>query len=311
MPLSPRSPNALIGGLPTPQTDVPICAVFIPIFLLGSLLNATLFFRNLRRKHKFIPSWLLNVFCLIRIVTCSTRIAWAKDPTNASLAVAAQVFNNAGVIFLYIINLLFAQRILRALQPGVGWNKGASVLVKGVFAGVVASLVMGITGLVISVNTHNPDTLRSIRDIGLATSTYIVVVTILPFVFLGLAYGLPASPEAENFGTGSMRAKTRVLLVSCFLATVIAGFKAGTTWERPRAATDPAWYDAKAAFYCFGFVLEVSIVALLTAARVDRMFFVQNGCKGPGDYSRPVEEGSESEGTGELAKEEGIALGKL
>ncbi|PQE03887.1 family c-likeg- -coupled receptor protein [Rutstroemia sp. NJR-2017a BBW] len=235
MPLSPRS-NALIGGLPTPQTDLPICAVFIPIFLLGSLLNATLFFRNLRRKHKFIPSWLLNVFCLIRITTCSTRIAWAKDPTNQSLAVAAQVFNNAGVIFLYIINLLFAQRILRALQPGVGWNKGASVLVKSVFAGVVASLVMGITGLVIS---------------------------------------------------------------------------AGTTWERPRATTDPAWYDAKAAFYCFGFVLEVSIVALLTAARMDRRFYVPNGCKGPGDYSRPAEEGSDSDGTEEVAKEEGIALGKL
>jgi hypothetical protein len=239
------------------------------------------------------------------------RIAWALDPTNSHLAVAAQVFNNAGVIFLYILNLLFAQRILRARQPGVGWNKGLSWGVRAVFAGIVAALVMGITGLIISVNTHDAGTLRRIRDIGLATSTYTVVVTILPFVFMGLAFFLPEARDAENFGTGSMKGKIRVLLVTGCLAVVIAGFKAGTTWERPRKAADPAWYDAKAAFYCFGFVLEVVVVAVFTAARIDRRFYVPDGCHGPGDYSRLAVEGSENGGPGKVLIEEGIALGKL
>ncbi|KAM3065699.1 39S ribosomal protein L16, mitochondrial [Clarireedia jacksonii] len=299
--------TALIGGIPTTTTDLPICACFIPIYLLFSVLNITLFFRNRRRSHKFIVSWVLNVFCLIRLITCGTRIAWSKNPSNTRLAIAAQVFNNAGSIIIYIVNLLFAQRILRARQPRVGWNKGLGVLMKGIFVGVVGSLVMGITGLVISINTHDVGTLRAIRDVGLASTTWVVVVTVIPFVLLGLAYGLPAAEDAENFGEGSIGAKTTVLLITSGLAMVIAGFKAGTTWESPRLVSDPAWYDGKAAFYCFGFMLEVVIIATFTLSRVDKRFYVPDGCHGPGDYTRRVVEGSKEKGlTGrKVSQEEG------
>ncbi|ETS73352.1 hypothetical protein PFICI_14957 [Pestalotiopsis fici W106-1] len=231
-------------------------------------------------------TWMLFVFCVIRLVTCSTRIAWAANPTSSKLAVAAQVFNSAGIIIIYIVNMIFAQRILRSKQPKLGWNGLFRIVFKILCALIVGSLIMAIVALVVSINTTNLHTLRSIHDVILASSTYSLVLAVFPSCMLGVAYLLPSSPDEETFGTGSQGKKSAILLISCSLAIIIAGFKTGTTWEPTRSALNPAWFDSKAAFYCFDFMLEVIILAIFLVSRVDNLFHVPNGCKGPGDYTR-------------------------
>ncbi|KAI1866400.1 hypothetical protein JX265_007701 [Neoarthrinium moseri] len=280
------STSAIIGGVPTVTLDVPISAVFLSLYLAGAILHISIFTTNRRRGHKFFMTWLLNVFCIIRVVTCSMRIAWATTPKNPSLAIAAQIFNNAGIIIVYIVNLIFSQRIFRAKKPQLGWNKALGLAFNAIYCLIVGTLIMGITVLVISINTTNVRTLQSIRDVTLASATFILVVAILPFIIVMVAYLKPTPCSQESFGTGSMAAKSLVVLSSTCLAIIIAGFKAGTSWQPARLAPDPAWYHSKPAFYCFNFVLEVIILAIFLLSRVDKRLHVPDHCKSPGDYSR-------------------------
>ncbi|KAF3014463.1 hypothetical protein E8E14_009472 [Neopestalotiopsis sp. 37M] len=278
--------TAIVGGLPTTSVDTPICAVFLVFYLSGAILHLRIFIQNRRRSHKFLITWMLFVFCVIRLVTCSMRIAWASNPTNSKIAIAAQVFNNAGILIIYIVNMIFAQRILRSKQPKLGWNGPFRFVFKILCGLIVGTLIMGITALVISINTTNIHTLRAIRDVTLASSTYALVISVFPSCMLAAAYLLPTSPEEEGFGTGAQGRKMVVLVISCSLAIIIAGFKTGTAWEPTRSALDPAWFDSKAAFYCFDFMLEVIILTTFLMFRVDNLFYVPDGCKGPGDYTR-------------------------
>src|ERR1700685_324481 len=104
------STTAGLGGIPAKATDVPVCAVFILLYLSLAVTNGTIFRANLRKHHKFILSILLTGFCMARVATLVLRISWANRPHNVRLAIAAQIFVNAGVLIIYIVNLILAQR---------------------------------------------------------------------------------------------------------------------------------------------------------------------------------------------------------
>jgi cation transporter-like permease len=80
---------------------------------------------------------------MARIATFSMRIASTKNPTNPQVAIAAAVLISAGVILLYIINLIFAQRVLRGYHPKFGNSRIVGIAFKAYFASVVAVLIMG------------------------------------------------------------------------------------------------------------------------------------------------------------------------
>ena len=101
--------TAGLGGRPTPSVDDPISGVLLGLFVTGAVLNMTIFQINKRRSHKFILSGLLFGFCMARITANVLRIAWASNLGNASLAIAAGVFVNAGVLLLFVVNIIFAQ----------------------------------------------------------------------------------------------------------------------------------------------------------------------------------------------------------
>lgn len=262
------------------------------------MVNLTTFITNQRRGIKFFISWMLNALCLIRIITCAVRISWARDPRSSTLAIVAQVFNSAGILIIYIVNIVFAQRILRARNPAIGWNPILSNLLKIFYVLIFGTLIMGIVSLVLSINTTNTHTLQAIRDVSLAIVTFITVITMVPILFLAIACLVRSSDGEETFGTGSMASKILIVTISSCIAAIIAGFKTGTVWEPVRPSTNPAWYHSKAAFYCFNFMLEIIIVALFIISRVDKRFHVPNGCKRAGDYSRKAsiltEEGKQS-----------------
>ena len=281
------SRNAGIGGLPEVIPDIPISAVFLALYLTSAITNMTILQINLRRQHKFVISGALFGFSMSRIITFILRIIWALHQHNVRLAIAANIFVNAGVLVVYVVNLIFAQRILRARQPSLGWHPLISTILKVFYAGVGVALVLVIYSVVHSAYTLDLNILRITRDIQLAATTYLLVFTTLPIWLLVAAhFVLPESADAEKFGHGSRRAQVTINVLSTCICITIAGFKAGTAWMPPRPVTDPAWYHSKPAFYVFSFVLELLVLALLVLSRIDKRFHIPNGSKGPGDYSR-------------------------
>ncbi|KAF2972391.1 hypothetical protein GQX73_g1102 [Xylaria multiplex] len=300
------SRTAGLGGVPEVIPDIPICAVFLTLYLSSAITNMTILQINLRRQHKFVISGALFGFSMSRIITFILRIVWALNQHNVRLAIAANVFVNAGVLVVYVINLIFAQRILRSKQPALGWHPAISIALKVFYVGIAAALVLVIYSVVQGSYTLNPNTLRAVRNIQLAATTYLLVFTTLPIWLLMIAHLLlPKSADEELFGHGSMRTKVLINMLSTCVCITIAGFKVGTAWETPRPLSNPAWYHSKPAFYVFSFVLEIFVLALLTLSRVDKRFHIPNGSKRPGDYSRgqseqtTMEKGESSDHSGD------------
>ncbi|KAI2641333.1 hypothetical protein GGS21DRAFT_369400 [Xylaria nigripes] len=279
-------PNASPGGVPELVPDVPITAVLLVIYFCFAVTNMTILQLNLRRHHKFLFSGVLFGFSMSRIVTCILRIVWAKHQHQVPLAIAANVFVNSGVLLLYVVNLNFAWRLLRARQPAIGWHKSFDTVIRAFFVGLVISLVLVIYSIIQIAYTLRPSLLRVARDIQLAAITYLLVFTILPLCLLLAAHVLPKSEDEELFGEGSLRTKAVINAFSTGLCVLIAGFRTGTAWETPRPLDRPAWYHSRPAFYVFNFALEILVLCLFALARVDRRFHVPDGSKGPGDYSQ-------------------------
>lgn len=255
----------------------------------------TIFRTNLSKGHKFIPSALLVGFSMARVLTCVLRIVWSKEKHNVSLAIAAQIFVAAGILIVYIINLIFAQRILRARRPEVGWHPVLRILFGVLYALVAVALILVITLTVLEFYTLDPKVHSDALWIQRGAILYLLIVAVLPLAMLSLTYILPRSPNAESFGRGSVDSKAVILLAGSCLCTIIAGFRAGTTWEKPRPANDPAWYDSKAAFYCFQFMCEIMILILYITTRVDQRFYVPDGSSKRKSYAVQERRGSEME----------------
>jgi len=289
-------PVAQLGGVPTPIPDVPISAVLLALFVGSAALHMTIFQVNLRRSHFFVFSVLLFGFSMARIVALSMRLAFAYHPTNVSVGIAAGVFTAAGVILLFLVNLLFAQRIVRAYHPSFGWNKTIRWAFRGLFISVAAALIMVITVSIHLFYTLDPVVRGRERDVQLFAGTYLAVMAFLPIPITLTARAAAwwkvrnSSDEkkrfvAEKFGSGSFRAKMTLLLTTSALLSLGAGFKAGIAFV-PRPITQPAWYQGRAPYYCFNYVIELIVVYMYGLARFDRRFHVPNGSAGPGDYSK-------------------------
>ncbi len=132
---------AVIGGTPTISVDVPVDAVLICLYLCSAAANMTIFQLNKRKGIRFVPSAMLFGFSMARIITLVLRISWACFANNAALALAAQIFINAGILVVYIVNLIFTQRLLRALQPPIGWHPRTRTLFDVLYALTFISLV--------------------------------------------------------------------------------------------------------------------------------------------------------------------------
>jgi len=287
MPSKPPYPpqGAPIGGLPTVGVDVPISAVFIVLFTGAAVGHMTILQLNRKKGHKFIMSGLMFGFCMARLVTMIMRIVWACYPTNIRVGIAAMIFTTAGVLLLFLINLIFAQRILRAAHPHFGWHKALSRVFLVLYILILVMLIAVITPTVQSFYTLNANSHRVDRDIQLTASTYLMVISFLPIPMVILGLIVPRKTRVEKFGTGRWRTKVRILLITTVLLCLGAAFRCGTAWKAPRPRNNPAWYHAKWCFYFFNFVLEVIVIYLYILVRVDRRFHVPNGSKGPGDYS--------------------------
>lgn len=240
---------------------------------------------NLRRGHKFIISGVLFGFCMARITTCVMRIVWSTRPRNVRIAIAAQVFVYAGVVLLFVVNLIFTQRIIRALHPRFGWNPAFSRFFIALYVLIVLTLVMLITTVIQTFYTQNQNTKRIDRNINLYAQTYYCIVAFLPIPLNIISFLIPRRTRVEKFGSGRFRTKIGLLVLASMLLTLGATFRTGTAYKTPRPRDSPAWYHSKACFYLFNLTIEYVVVLLYVILRVDMRFHVPNGATGPGHYS--------------------------
>ncbi|KAI6712063.1 hypothetical protein JHW43_005420 [Diplocarpon mali] len=303
--------TAGLGLTPTKSLDDPITAIFLFLFLLGAAAHMTILQVNMRRGHKFIMSGLLFGFCMARITTCTMRLVWTSYITDVSIAIAAQIFVAAGVLLLFIINLIFTQRVLRASHSDWAWTKAFSLAFNIYYGSIVLMLIALIFCTVQSFYTLDTDIRRIDRDVQLVGSTYFAVAAFLPMPLLASNFLLPkpkSTPRVEKFGVGRFRTKIWILLFSSFILTFGAAFRAGIAYV-PRPRNNPAWYHSKACFYVVNFTIEIVVVALYAGIRVDKRFHVPNSSHGPGDYvgrkrgeGKSVMVGREGEEQGFLAR---------
>ena len=276
--------TAGLGGTPSKKLDDPITAVFLFLFLLGAIAHMTILQRNNRRKKKFLISGMLFGFCMARITATTMRLVWSTHPRSIPIAIAAQVFVFAGVLLLFVINLIFTQRVYRA-SFSWAWSKWFSLAFKLYYASIVAAIIILITCTVQSFYTLNTNIRRIDHDVSLFGATYFTVASFLTLLLNLLRFVLPYKYEhVENFGEGRFRTKILILLPTSTFLTLGAAFRAGIQYK-PRPIAHPAWYDSKACFYLFNFTIEILVVYFYAIIRVDRIFHVPNGCHAPGDYS--------------------------
>ncbi|KAK0629681.1 hypothetical protein B0T17DRAFT_526144 [Bombardia bombarda] len=244
----------------------------------------TIFQINLRHGYKFLFSGLLFGFCMARIVALSMRIVWAAHPRNVSVGIASQIFTAAGVILLFVTNLVFAQRIIRAYHPFFGWHRAVGVFFKLLYGSIVAILIMVISVTVQSFFTLDGPTRRTDRDVQLFCATYLAVMSFLPIPLVLLAVMVPRRTRIDRFGQGHFRTKFALLGFTATLLAAGAIFRA-TVGYAVRPLNDPAWFQGKACYYCFNFMIELIVVYTYALSRFDKRFHVPNGSSAPGHYS--------------------------
>ncbi|TKA61394.1 hypothetical protein B0A49_10908, partial [Cryomyces minteri] len=222
----PYRPSAQdLGGTPTVGLDVPITAVFLFLFIVGGAAHFATFKINMRAGRKFAPSAML--------------FAWAFYPRNIRLAMAAGMFIYAGTIIIFLIDLLFAQRIVRAQHGRFGWSKPFKGFLIFTVAAIGVSFIMLITTLVQSFYTLNGYTHYIDRSIMLCI--------------------IPHKGAVDHFGSGRFRTKIAITLAASVLMSAGTAFRAATNWVAPTPAdlsTTP-WYLTKSCFYIFNFGLEI------------------------------------------------------
>ena len=285
-----RPTHQSAGEVPAIIPDVPLSAVLLVVFIFLGASNLFLFLRNKKRGILFVFNGAAFGLCNIRLATFCLRMGWATHPHNLHVGIAAGVFFNAGTIILFIVNLFFAQRVVRAQHPTIGWGRVVSMIpAAGIFMGVT-TLIMLIVSIVQSFYTRDESILAKDRSLLLYGQTVFMIIAFLPIpmVLISTAAGQLASVKArreqmpvDKFGRGRLRHKVMLVLFSAAMLCIEEGYRCGTTWMPLVPLDHPQpWYFTKAAYYTFNFVPEVSVVLSWLVFRIDLMFHVPNGSKG-------------------------------
>ncbi|KAL6709035.1 hypothetical protein ACN47E_002162 [Coniothyrium glycines] len=246
-------------------------------------------------------------FSFNRIVTCILRIASIGKLNNINLLVAATVFVAAGVLVLIIVHLFWTQRIRRSLHPSIGWLQSVRIIFRGLLLVIFSTLAINITTIVQPFFTRDQRILHIDRSLQLYGATFFAITSTLPIFVVAFSLVFSRNGAHERFGSGTLQTKIIVLLAGTTLVTLGAWYRCATLRQRPVPITQsmPAYFH-KACFYIFNFGVEIALVCLYAVMRVDLLFHIPNGAKGPGSYDgtqAPRREGEDekaSESTNEL-----------
>ncbi|KAI4634904.1 hypothetical protein J4E81_000273 [Alternaria sp. BMP 2799] len=284
--------NAGLGGTPAIVPDVPLAIVFLILYLIFGVIHIKIFKGNKHRGHKFIFNGAILGLCKIRIITMSLRIAWANYPRNIGLAIAANIFVYIGTIILYGVNWFFVQRIVRSQHARLGWSTPYRIFHRGGLVLLVATLLMLIISQIWQFFTRDQSKLTAFHDLFVLAQTYFTIFCFAPAVLVGISLLVPRT-EVEKFGAGRLRYNIIILLISVSVLSIGQIFRCVLAWipgtpliDVQRDVIKLPWYLTKGSFYCFNFVTEILVIIMFAVVRVDLRFYVPNGARKSGDYSR-------------------------
>jgi len=282
MPFLP--PVAILGGIPKKIPDFPASLVLAICFLAIAIINISIFKGNINKSHKFKLSIFIIGFSMSRVVTLSLRSAWSFNPKDTDLAVANQVFNAAGVVLLYILNLIFSQRLFRARHPVVETGPKSRIFY-GIFTAIYTTIfcmfVLVITPTIWGFFTTDMSLQHKFQTIRKVGGTVMVVIAFLPFIIVAVALAVPNHGFEGSLGLdkhykGGFVLKGLIICIAAFFLVFGAGFRAGILYTQPRPQSNPAWYHSRAAYYVTYFAIELIVLLWFTIMRVDERFSVLN-----------------------------------
>jgi hypothetical protein len=222
---------------------------------------------------------------MARVVSCVLRIASILVSTNIRLALAAMIFLQAGVVILFIVDLIFVQRILRSVHKHSAWHPLFSAFFFFIYATIILTIIAIITVVVQTFYTLNPNIHSIDRDIILYGLTFFAAASFLPILLLAIGLSIPWSKPLDRFGVGKLRTKIILVLISSTLLCFGASYRAYTNWHSPVFRTDPLPATfGKGPFYVVYFTVEIIVLFMYAIFRVDRRFHIPNGAHGPGEY---------------------------
>lgn len=142
---------------------------------------------------------------------------------------------------------------------------------------------------------------------------YFLVFCFIPIPIVLASRFTPSTTLKQKFGNPDrLIHKVFIVITASFLLTLSTGFRVGTNFAAPRARDNPAWFHSRAAFYCFIPMLEIMVVVLYAAARVDRRFYIpkqKDTVQKQGLESGESKESGTNGENGAKGKEEGEADG--
>lgn len=233
---------------------------------------------------------------MTRVLATSLRMAWAAHPRNVRVAMAAMIFVYAGVILLFIANLFFVQRLVRAQHPHFGWSKPFSIALPILLFVTIGTILSLIAGVILEFYSLKESVAHAVRIIQIYGSTFYAIIAFIPLPIAAISTLLRQHPRikmtqtVDKFGEGSMKAKVVIIMVSSVLLTLGAAYRSGTTWLHPiplmvnGQPVEGPWYFSRGSFYAFNFSIELFMVWFWLAVRIDKRFIIPNGAKGPYSY---------------------------
>lgn len=147
--------------------------MLLVLYIAAAVTNITIFLLNRKRDHNFVPSGLFFGFCTARTATLCLRIGWASRPRNVRLGIAATILVQAGVLLLFIDNLVFTQRVVRSYHPRVGWSRGLKIAFMFLLSCIIGMLIMVIIAAVYMFFTLNAAVHLKLRIITLVAGTFL------------------------------------------------------------------------------------------------------------------------------------------
>ena len=192
--------------------------------------------------------------------------------------------NLPSAIVIFAVNLFFSQRLIRAMHPLIGWHPIFSYFSLFMILSVPAIIVTNIVSLTVSFfSVGKPEQLAATLTALKFGVSWATMLAGMPLIWIFLASAMPG-PTPENFGTGDFRAKAALLVFSAATLMVGAVVRLATS-VNPEGPEVKSRLFSKSVFYITGFLLEILTVAAYAVFRIDLIFHIPNGAKGPGDYS--------------------------
>ncbi|KAK9358339.1 hypothetical protein V1504DRAFT_461498 [Lipomyces starkeyi] len=190
---------AIFGDYPVRKDDIAGSVVCIVCFFVLAVTNMTIFRRNRARGHKFIPSGAMFGLCMARIVTFSMRVAYTTHLSNVNISIASSIFIAAGVVILFVLNILFSQRVFTAQHPSRAYVGSLFFnIMKIYYFSIIAFLIV----LIISTGVYyhtNATVMKGIAQFRKVAMVYFTIAAFLPTLIVTAAYAIPRSKQDRTW----------------------------------------------------------------------------------------------------------------